>query len=80
VPRNILLQPIAIAAAQDGEGRLVMVDGQLAGVLVRLDDELHAEHRGAWFLEAGFGIFADLAGNGVFATLEQATHWLAMAG
>jgi hypothetical protein len=39
------------------EGRLVLVDGKLAAVLVRLSDQAHdLLLRGAWYFEAGFGL------------------------
>lgn len=74
--RDISFQPIQIADEPDGDGQLVMVDERLAGVLVRLDDELHGEHGGGWFLEAGFGRLSKAAGTVVFVTLGQAMEWL----
>jgi len=50
---RISLQPIEVmTASQDREGRLVLADGMLVAVLVRLSDEAHDPLlRGAWFLE-----------------------------
>jgi hypothetical protein len=73
---NIALHPIAIATAsvEDVEGRLVLVDGRLAGVLVLLQDELYGELGGRWFLEAAFGHFEDGACE-IFASLDDAIRW-----
>ena len=51
------LQPIRVLSNNHNRGGyLVMVDRQLAAVLVRLDGEEHGDDlRGKWFLEAGFG-------------------------
>ena len=72
---NIALNPIAIATASvDVEGRLVLVDGRLAGVSVQLQTELHGVLGGRWFLEAAFGDFEDGACE-IFATLDDAIRW-----
>ncbi|MCJ2117293.1 hypothetical protein MKK65_12105 [Methylobacterium sp. J-001] len=71
----IVLQPIAVdTASPDREGRLVIANGLLVAVLVRLDDPEH-DNLGNWFLEVGFG---RLQGKNTptFPTLEQATRWL----
>ena len=53
---DITFQPIPVmTGSQDHEGLLVLAGGQLAAVLVHLSDEMHAEERGRWFLETGFG-------------------------
>ena len=56
--RQITFQPIEVlTASEDREGRLVLVDGKLAAVLVRLRDQAHDPLlRGAWYFEAGFGL------------------------
>jgi hypothetical protein len=72
---RIVLEPVSIAAGWDNDGRLIMIDGRLAGVLVRLD-ELHGERAGAWFLEVGFGALSPVAAERVFATIESALDWL----
>jgi hypothetical protein len=69
---RISLQPIEVlTASQDREGRLVLADGMLVAVLVRLSDEAHDPLlRGAWFLETGLG---SLDGrHELFASLEEA--------
>ena len=44
---HITLQPIPVmTGSQDHEGHLVLADGQLAAVLVRLADEVHGDKRG----------------------------------
>ena len=53
---TVPLQPVAVmTGSQDQEGRLGFADGQLAAVLVHLDDAVHEDERDGWFLEAGFG-------------------------
>lgn len=62
----------------DEDGRLVLADGRLVAVLVRLGDLAHAEHAGllgAWFLEAGFGPCAH-ATPPVFCDLDAAQTWI----
>lgn len=71
-------QPIRIATGTaDEDGRLVLFDGRLVAVIVRLDDESHGAAIGQWSLEAGF--------NGVesvkpplFANLAAAERWIDM--
>ena len=69
---QISFQPIEVlTASEDREGCLVLVDGKLAAVLVRLNDQAHEPLlRGAWYLEAGFG-FLD-GRHELFASLEEA--------
>src|SRR3954463_9658888 len=69
---QISFQPIEVlTASEDREGRLVLIDGNLVAVLVRLSDLAHDPLLlGAWYLEAGFGLL-----NGrheMFASLEEA--------
>ncbi|KQP61675.1 hypothetical protein ASG40_04190 [Methylobacterium sp. Leaf399] len=70
----VVLQPVAVdTASLDRDGMLVMANGMLVGVLVRLVTPGH-EHSGAWFVEAAFG---HLKGVRVqpFDTLDDATRW-----
>ena len=69
------LQPIAVdTGSPDREGMLVIANGLLVAVLVRLAEPEH-DDVGNWFLEAGFG---RLQGQRVptFLTLEDASRWL----
>ncbi|WP_246215708.1 hypothetical protein [Microvirga makkahensis] len=60
----------------DREGRLVLVDGELVAVLVRLDGDTHAaDVRGQWFLEAGFGPL-DTKRHPTFTDPEEAKRWV----
>jgi hypothetical protein len=60
-----------LTASEDREGRLVLVDGKLAALLVRLADTGHEPLlRGAWYLEAGFGLLDGR--HEVFADLDEA--------
>jgi hypothetical protein len=69
---QLSLQPIEVlTASQDHEGLLMLVDGKLAALLVRLNDEAHDPLlRGAWYIEAGFGLLDGQ--HQLFASLEEA--------
>ena len=58
--RKLTLPPVdVLTASQDREGRLVLIDGKLVAVLVRLSDGAHDPLlRGAWYLECGFGLLS----------------------
>ena len=72
----ITLQPIPVmTGSQDQEGRLVLADGQLVAVLVRLADGVHGDKRGGWFLETGYGRRNGPA-HPVFASLDEAEIWV----
>lgn len=61
----------------DSHGTLVLADGQLAAVIVRLDSEHHGpEHKGLWNLEAGFGKCDVRIASPVFKTPEDAGAWV----
>ncbi len=71
----VVLQPIGVDTdSDDRQGLLVMANGLLVGVLVRLDTPGHQQLRG-WFLEAGFGRLAGLRAP-TFDTPEAAARWL----
>jgi hypothetical protein len=54
---DISFQPMRVLIdGHDSEGRLILANGDLAAVIVRLDGQTHdPEHKGFWNLEAGFG-------------------------
>ena len=71
----VTLQPIPVLTGSiDREGLLLLVDGRLAAVLVRLEDPEHGEMVGKWFLEAGFGHLA--AAEELFDTPDAAATWI----
>ena len=71
----VVLQPISVdTASPDQVGMLVMANGLLVAVLVRLDAPEHTQSR-SWFLEVGLGRLAG-ARAPTFDTLEDATRWL----
>ncbi|GLK68400.1 hypothetical protein GCM10008179_20380 [Hansschlegelia plantiphila] len=71
-------QPIKVATgSSDEEGRLVLLDGRLIAVIVRLDDEAHGAARGQWSLEAGFN-GVDSVKPPLFANLQSAERWIEM--
>jgi hypothetical protein len=60
----------------DSEGRLILVNGDLAAVIVRLDGQTHdPEHKGLWHLEAGFGR-CSVRDAPLFKTPEEAGVWV----
>ena len=72
----VVLQPIQVdTGSPDREGRLVMAEGLLIAILVRLDAPDHERAVGRWFLEVGLG---RLHGQRPppFDTLEAAARWL----
>jgi hypothetical protein len=54
---DISFQPMRVLIdGHDSEGRLILANGDLAAVIVRLDGQTHdPEHKGLWNLGAGFG-------------------------
>jgi hypothetical protein len=53
----------------------VFADEQLVAVLVQLDDAVHEDERGGWFLEVGFGP-CSRSSQPVFGSLEEAQAWV----
>ncbi|MCJ2005509.1 hypothetical protein [Methylobacterium sp. J-092] len=71
----LVLQPIMVdTGSPDWEGRLVLANGLLIAVLVRLDTPDHELGNG-WFVEAAFGRLIGISAP-IFATLEEAMRWL----
>ena len=71
----VVLQPIAVdTGSPDRVGMLVMANGMLVAVLIRLDAPEHENPQG-WFVEAAFGRLNGLRVP-AFDTLEDATRWL----
>ena len=79
---DITLQPVSVR--NDGgshEGRLVLANGDLIAVFVRVTAEEATgggSQAGGWFLEAGFGPCGTLmiSGHPIFATLDDAVEWV----
>lgn len=68
-------QPIVVdTGSLDRDGVLMLANGLLVAVLVRLDAPEH-EHPGHWFLEAGFGRLQGMRVD-AFPTLDHATRWV----
>jgi hypothetical protein len=62
---------------EDHEGCLVLADGKLVAILVRLDDPVYdASLLGGWYLEIGFGAALE-ARHDWFASLEEAAVMIA---
>jgi len=65
-----------VVSLQTAPADLVLIDGQLAAVMARLDaDANDPEFKGRWHLEAGFG-HCDVPGTHVFPTLDEAGAWV----
>ncbi len=75
---QITFQPMRVLIdGFDSDGRLILADDQLAAVIVLLDAEHHAEDRGKWHLEAGFGKCAVNSANApLWSTPEEAGAWV----
>jgi hypothetical protein len=74
---SITLQPIPVDTnSADQEGLLVLSDGHLVGVLVRLEDPVHEETlTGCWYLECAIGKLRG-ACDPVFENLQSALAWI----
>ncbi len=74
---KISFQPIPVLIdGQDKQANLILADGQLTGVIVRLDSETHLpETRGHWRLAVGFGR-CNVLGPPLFKTPEEAGAWV----
>ena len=77
MPLEISFQPIPVLIdGQDNEAKLILTDGQLTGVIVRLDSEIHPpEIRGRWRLAVGFGK-CNVLGPPLFMSPEEAGAWV----
>ena len=74
---KITLAPITLARPiADRHAALAWVDGEVAGVLVRLDHPAHGDLKGSWVLEVAFGAF-DVSERPIFDTLPAAERWVA---
>lgn len=70
----VVLQPVAVDTdSLDREGRLILANGMLVGILVRLDMPDH-DQVGAWFLEVALGRLRGVKAP-LFDTLDDATKW-----
>lgn len=74
---DISFQPMRVLIdGHDSEGNLVLVNGQLSAVVVRLDGAHHdPRHKGWWYLEAGFGK-CNIGDAPLFRTPEEAGAWV----
>ena len=59
----------------DEDGRLILSDNRLVGVVVRLEDSEHGGLCGRWSLEAGFGPL-EQARPEPFISLEGLQSWV----
>jgi hypothetical protein len=78
--RRIERRAVTLARAiPDRNACLVFLDGNLAALFTRLDDEAHEELRGSWFLEVGFGPL-ETAAPRTFESIDAAEAWVTAAG
>ncbi|ACA21001.1 conserved hypothetical protein [Methylobacterium sp. 4-46] len=71
-------QPVLLnTASPDHQGCLLFVDERLVAVVTRLKEGegRQPEHRGRWFLEAGFGPCQRGADAPCFASCDEALSW-----
>lgn len=72
----LTFQKIAVeTGSADQDGLLVLANGLLVAVLVRLSDAHAPDFVDAWFLEAGFGALSG-SEHPVFPSLAAARHWM----
>jgi hypothetical protein len=69
---TVELKPIEVASV-DREGQLILFNGVLVGVLVKLSN-LHGELSGSWYLETGYDGLRDE--RLTFSDLEAAKRWI----
>ncbi len=73
---EISLQPVRVSVGPlDEEGQMVLVNGTLVAVLVRLTGPYDDPHlHGKWCVQRGFGPHSEE--DEVFSTLEEAEDWV----
>src|SRR5215213_2098354 len=73
---EVTWEPIRVeTGTPEEDGRLVLVNGKLVAVVVRLsDDHLMPDVQGKWFVEAGFGPL--LEKYAIFPTFEAVEAWV----
>jgi hypothetical protein len=59
----------------DSEGILLLADGELVAILIKLADESHEQDRGKWVIETLFGI-NPLNPPALFDTADHAAAWV----
>jgi len=70
---SVELREIQIASEYDHDGRLILIDGRLVAVMVKLS-ELHEHLAGRWYLETGYGVLKNEQPN--FLDLDSAIEWI----
>jgi hypothetical protein len=70
---SVELKEIQIASDYDHDGRLILIDGRLVAVMVRLS-ELHEQLAGRWYLETGYGVLKNERPS--FLDLDSAVEWI----
>ena len=70
---SVVLTEIQIASDYDHEGRLILIDGRLVAVMVKLS-ELHEHIAGRWYLETGYGVLKYERPS--FLDLDSAVEWI----
>ena len=73
---RLSLQPIKVCSTvtgQDDSGVLLLFDGRLAAVFVKLGS-MHGPDEGCWHLEVGFGLCTGRSAT--FPNLKAASRWV----
>ena len=73
---EVTSQPVRVSVGPlDEEGQMVLVDGTLVAVLVRLTGPYDNPHlHGKWCVQRGFGPLSE--GDELFPTLKEAEDWV----
>ena len=73
---EVTSQPVRVSVGPlDEEGQMVLVDGTLVAVLVRLTGPYDNPHlHGKWCVRRGFGPLSE--GDELFSTLQEAEDWV----
>ena len=73
---HFILQPVKVATGTDDEsGVVVLLDGRMVAVLVKLAAECHGDMAGHWHVEAAFGPVGQTAST--FPQIAGALRWIA---
>lgn len=73
---EVTSQPVRVSVGPlDEEGQMVLVDGTVVAVLVRLTGPYDNPHlHGKWCVQRGFGPLSE--GDDLFSTLQEAEDWV----
>ncbi len=61
--------------SEDADAIMLLSDGALTAILVKLSDQIHGEDRGSWIIEALFGVHNNRLPES-FSTPQSAAAWV----